>query len=74
MKDHWPKACWLSLGCRNPTRTEGVHRTPGVILELTPAREYGVCSVGYSGGVGQLGAVGIRPYYQGAGGPNRKIP
>ena len=35
-------------------------------------REYVVYGVGFSGGVGQLGAVSIRPYHQGAGRIHKK--
>ena len=37
------------------------------LCSLSYAREAGACGVEYSGSVGQLGDVGIRPYHKGKG-------
>ena len=50
----------------SPAPKEGVCSTPKVIANLSQARKDGVYGFG-GGGVGQLKAVGIRPYLKGVG-------
>ena len=45
-------------------KQRGCEAPPKLSQSFFQAREDVVCGEGYSGGVGQLGAVNIRPYHQ----------